>query len=75
MDCACFQLLTLAYTDPRSNFAFNFSWCPYSKECWVRTPQDDLNFTSLKLRFVEGLMTEGVETLKRVHKPLTADGM
>ena len=48
---------------------------PYNKECWVRVPQDDLNFTSLKLRFVEGMVTEGVETLKRMHKPLTADGM
>jgi len=48
---------------------------PYGKECWVRAPHDDINFTSLKLNFVEGMVTEGVETLKRLHKPLTADGM
>ena len=41
----------------------------------MSAPQDDLNFTSLKLRFVEGMVTEGVETLRRMHKPLTAHGM
>ncbi len=44
-------------------------------ECWCKAPPGDPNFTSLKLCFVEGLVTYGIETLKRMHKPLTADGM
>jgi len=39
-------------------------------ECWCEAPAGDPNFVSLKLRFVQGMVTQVIECLRRVQQPL-----